>query len=131
MKTLKSLSVILLTGILTIFSTACRSDSNDDNSGGNKYPKNVSITYKVTSTTTNTAVLIQYKNETGGNTEVPNPALPFTKTISRTVNNGDVITLAYGTNAIQTVKMEILVDNSTVKTQEFSATAGAIVYQFQ
>ena len=115
MKTAKSLAVIFLTVLLAIFSNSCRSDSNDDNPSGSTYPKQVSISYKVTSTTTSSAFLIQYTNETGGNTDVPTPSLPFTKTFNRTVNKGDVITLAYGTNANQSVKLEILINNASVK----------------
>ncbi len=131
MKTIKSLAVIFLMVILVIFSNSCRSDSNDDNPSGSTYPKQVSITYKVTSTTTSSASLIKYTNETGGNTDVPTPSLPFTKTFNRTVNKGDVITLAYGTNANQSVKLEILINNASVKSQEFTSTSGALVYQIQ
>ena len=131
MKTAKSLAVIFLTVLLAIFSNSCRSDSNDDNPSGSTYPKQVSITYKVTSTTTSSAFLIQYTNETGGNTDVPTPSLPFTKTFNRTVTKGDVITLAYGTNANQSVKLEILINNASVKSLEFTSTSGALVYQIQ
>ncbi len=130
MKTFKSLSVILLTVFLAIFSVSCRHDSNDDNPSGSTYPKQVSITYKVTSATTSSASIIKYKNETGGDTDVANPSLPYSKTINRTVNKGDVLTLAYGTNTNQTVKLEILVNNASVLSQEFTTTSGAIVYQF-
>ena len=108
----------------------CRSDSNDDNPSWSTYPKQVSIIYKVTSATTSSASNIKYKNETGGDTDVANPSLPYSKTINRTVNKGDVLTLAYGTNTNQTVKLEILVNNASVLSQEFTTTSGAIVYQF-
>ena len=131
MKTFKSLSVILLTVFLAIFSLSCRHDSNDDNPpSGSTSPKQVSITYKVTSSSTSSASIIKYKNETGGDTDVANPSLPYSKTINRTVNKGDVLTLAYGTNTNQTVKLEILVNNVVVKSEENTTTAAAIVYQF-
>lgn len=127
MKTFKTFfaffSVLLL---LTLF-TSC---SNDDNPS-TSYPKQVSVTYKVTSTTTSSAFLVRYTNETGGNTDVPNATLPYTKTFNRTVNKSDVLTLAYGTNTSQTVKLEILVDNTVVKSQVFTSTSGAIVYLFE
>ena len=76
MKTFKSLSVILLTVFLAIFSLSCRHDSNDDNPpSGSTSPKQVSITYKVTSTTTSSATIVQYRNETGGITDIANPSL--------------------------------------------------------
>ncbi|MEC7263701.1 MAG: hypothetical protein VXW38_08165, partial [Bacteroidota bacterium] len=112
--------------LISVFS-AC---SKDDDSG-NSYPKDVSVTYKVSSTTTNMASLIKYRNETGGDTDVPSATLPYSVTFDRTVNRGDVLSLGYGTNTGQTVKLEILVDNSPVVSQEFSTTSGAIVYSFQ
>ena len=130
MKTAKSLAVIFLTVLLAIFSNSCRSDSNDDNPSGSTYPKQVSITYKVTSTTTSSATIVQYRNETGGITDIANPSLPYSKTISRTVNKGDILSLAYGTHTNQTVKLEILVNNVVVKSEENTTTAAAIVYQF-
>lgn len=105
--------------------------SKDDVLGTDKYPKQVSVTYKVTSNTTSSAFLVQYRNETGGTVDVPNAALPYTKTFSMTASQSDILSLAYGTNTIQTVKLEILVDNSVVKSQEFSTTSGAIVYLFE
>lgn len=117
--------------VLTFFSfllSSCSSDS--DSSSNNTYPKQVTITYKVTSTSTNNASLIQYSNETGGSTDVTNPQLPYTKTITRTVNQSDIATLGCGTNAIQTIKLEILVDDVIVKSQENTSTSSAIVYIF-
>lgn len=107
---------------------SCNRDNDDSGSGS--YPKQVTVAYKVTSTTASSATLLQYKNETGGNTDVPNATLPYTKTFNRTVNKNDILSLAYGTNTSQTVKLEILVNNVSVKTQTFNSTAGAIVYSF-
>lgn len=129
MKNLNNFKSLLFISIFSILLISCSSDS-DSSSGGNTYPRQVSITYKVTSTTTNSAFLVQYKNETGGNTDVPNPSLPYTKTITRTINQGDVLTLGCGTNTSQTVKLEILVDNIVVKSQENTTTSSAIVYSF-
>jgi len=124
MKAFKPLSSLLLMIFLTVFSISCRNDNNDNNPSGGNYPKKVSTTYKVTSTTATSANLIQYKNETGANIDVPNPTLPFTKTF-------DVLTVGYGTNTSQIVKIEILVNNVVVKSQEFSSTSGALVYLFE
>ena len=129
MKNLKKIKSLILMSIFAISLASCSSDS-DSSSGGNSYPREVTITYKVTSTTTNAAFLIQYVNETGGNTDVTNPSLPYTKTITRTVNQGDVLTLGCGTNTSQTVKLEILVNNNVVKSQENTGISGAIVYSF-
>ncbi len=126
MKTKLVYFLVAIFASLTIIS--CNRDNDD--SGSNSYPKQVSVVYKVTSTTATAATLVQYKNETGANTDVPNAALPYTKTFNRTVNKNDVLSLGYGTNTSQTVKLEILVNNVSVKTQTFTSTAGAITYTF-
>lgn len=126
---MKTKLVYFLVAIFASFTIISCNRDNDD-SGSNSYPKQVSVVYKVTSTTASAATLVQYKNETGANTDVPNAALPYTKTFNRTVNKNDILSLAYGTNTSQTVKLEILVNNVSVKTQTFNSTAGAIVYSF-
>lgn len=128
MKNFKNFKSVILISVFSMLLFSCSSDSNS--SGGNSYPKQVSITYKVTSTSTNNASIIQYMNETGGVTDVTNPSLPYTKTITRTVNQGDIASLGCGTNLTQTVKLEILVDNTVVKSQENTTTSSAIVYVF-
>lgn len=126
---MKTKLVYFLVAIFASFTIISCNRDNDD-SGSNSYPKQVSVVYKVTSTTATAATLVQYKNETGANTDVPNATLPYTKTFNRTVNKNDVLSLGYGTNTSQTVKLEILVNNVSVKTQTFTSTAGAITYTF-
>jgi len=102
--------------------------SKEDDNSSSSYPKQVSITYAVSSTTTASAAIVSYKNETGVDVNVTNPALPYTKTFTRTVNKNDVLSLGYGTNTNQTVKLEIFVNNLSVKSQTFTSTSGAITY---
>ena len=114
---MKQLSTSLFIALIILFAASCKkSDSDTDNT----YPKQVSITYRVSSTTTNNLVSITYDNETGGQTTVNNPSLPFTKTITKTVNKNNIITLGYFVNPPQTVKLEILVNNQVVKSQSYS-----------
>lgn len=118
--------VMLLISVSFILSS-CNNDENET-----KYPKEVQITYKVTSTNTTTAQAISYKNETEGMTTLTNVALPFSKTITRTVNKNDDASIGYSsTNTSASVKLEILVDNTQVKSQVFNAGTGAIIYLFQ
>ena len=128
MKTIKRNLLLFSVSILTMLFTSC---SKDDDNSVSSYPKQVSITYTVSSTTTTSASLVIYQNETGGNTDVTNPTLPYTKTFTRTVKQYDVLSLGYGTNTSQTVKMEILVNNLSVKSQTFTSTSGAITYLFE
>ena len=130
MKTLKSLSHLFLLAFSAILFISCRSDSNVDNSGGNTYPKQVSITYRITSTTKSSLFHIAYKNEIGGTTEVNNPALPFTKTFTRTVNQFDNLSLSCSSTTSQTVKLEILVDNKVVNSTENTNTISSVAYVF-
>lgn len=119
------LVMLLISVSFILFS--CNNDENETN-----YPKEVQITYKVTSINTTTAQAISYKNETGGMTTLTNVALPFSKTITRTVNKNDDASIGYGTtNTSASVKLEILVDNTMVKSQVFNAGTGAMVYLFQ
>lgn len=130
MKTIKTLSTVLLLAFSVIFLISCRSDSSDDNSGGSTYPKQVSITYRITSTTTSSLLHIGYKNETGGTTDVNNPSLPFTKTFTRTVNQFDNLSLSCSSNTAQTVKLEILVDNKVVNFTDNTSTISSVAYVF-
>ena len=97
----------------------------------NMYSKQVSVTYKVKSSSTAAAAVITYTGVAGSPINEPSPALPFTKTFTRTVNMSDIISLGYGTNLPQQVKLEMLVNNVVVKTESFTSTSGAIVYIFR
>jgi hypothetical protein len=115
-------------GLTMLLTASCKkSNSGTDNT----YPKQVSITYKVSSTTTNSLVSITYDNETGGKTTVDNPALPFTKTITKTVNKNNIITIGYFVNPAQSVKLEVLVSNQVVKSQDYISPNAAMSYTFQ
>lgn len=95
------------------------------------YPKQVTITCKVSSSSTAAATVITYTGETGTIVTVPAPALPYSKTFTRTVNKNDVISLGYGTNLPQQVKLEILVNDQVKKSAPFTSTSGAIDYLFE
>jgi hypothetical protein len=111
---------------------ACSKDSKSSTPAQNGYPKTVALEYKLSSTNSTTASLIQYRNETGGTTSINNVALPFTKTFNRTVNKGDDASIAFGMpSQTAAVKVEIRVNGTTVKTQDFQGSSGAVIYQFQ
>lgn len=118
----------LFIAFITFLATSCKKSGSD---AGNTYPKQVNITYRVSSTATNSLVSIAYDNETGGQATVNNPSLPFTKAITKTVNKNNIITLGYFVNPAQTVKLEILVDNQVVKSQSYTNPNSAMSYTFQ
>lgn len=129
MKKLALKSVLLLS--LAIISSSCSSD-DDNNSGGSTYPRQVSITYKVNSSNTTSAQAVSYKNATGSMATVTDVTLPYTITVNRTVNAGDDASVGYSSsNTSANVTLQILVDNSVVKTQDFNAGTAAIAYLFQ
>ena len=130
MKTIKTFSTVLLMFFSAILLVSCRSDGSVNNSSSNSYPKQVSITYKISSTTTSSLLHIAYKNETGGTTDINNPSLPFTKTFTRTVNRFDNLSLSCSSNTSQTVKLEILVDNKVVNFTDNTNTISSVAYVF-
>lgn len=125
---MKQLKHIVLAGMLLLFAVSCK---KSDSGSGTTYPRQVSITYRVSSTTTNSLLLITHENETGGLNTVNNPALPYTKTVTRTVNKYTITTLGFAVNPAKTVKMEILVDNQVVKSQESTSPNDAMSFTFQ
>jgi len=125
---MKLFNTSLFIGLIILLAASCKkSGSGTDNT----YPKQVSITYRVSSTTTNNLVSITYDNETGGQATANNPALPFTKTITKTVNKNNIITIGYFVNPAQSVKLEILVNNQVVKSQDYNLPNAAMSYTFQ
>lgn len=125
---MKLFKTSLFTGLIILLAASCKKPGSGTD---NTFPKQVNITYKVSSTTTNSLVSITYDNETGGQTTADNPALPFTKTITRTVNKNTIITLGYFVNPAQTVKLEISVNNQVVKSQVYTNPNAAMSYTFQ
>jgi hypothetical protein len=125
---MKSVKASLFIGLMLFFFASC---NKPDSGTSEPYPKQVNITYRVSSTTTNSLGLITYDNETGGQSSVSNPALPYSKTITKTVDKYDIITLGYFVNPAQTVKLEIVVDNQVVKSQVYTVPNAAMSYTFQ
>ncbi|MBK0383146.1 hypothetical protein I5M32_09265 [Pedobacter sp. SD-b] len=125
---MKTFKTFLLIGLTLLLETSCKKTNSNTN---NAYPKQVSITYRVSSTTPNNLASITYESETGGLATANNPTLPFTKTITKMVKKYDIITLGYFVNPAQTVKLEILVNNMVVKSQELTSSNSSISYTFQ
>lgn len=124
---MKKLKHIVIAGLLLLFLASCK--KNDSGTGGT-YPRQVSITYRVSSTSTNNLLLITHENETGGLTTVNNPVLPYSKTVSMSVNKYTITTLGFAVNPAKTVKLEILVDNQVVKSQDYTSANAAMSYTF-
>lgn len=125
---MKQLPILFLTGLFLLFGFSCIKPVDNADI---PYPKQVAITYKVSSTSVNSLVSITYDNETGGKTTIDNPTLPYTKTINKIVSKYDIITLGYFVNPAQTVKLEIIVYDGLVKSQVFTSANASMSYTFQ
>lgn len=125
---MKLFKTYFFTGFIILTLCSCKKTGAGNN---NTYPRQVSITYRVSSATANSLVSITYDNETGGQTTVNNPTLPFTQTITKTVNKYNIITLGYFVNPAQSVKLEIAVNNQAVKSQDYTSPNAAMSYTFQ
>ena len=124
-------TIILLASLflISLYSTSCKKKSDDG------YPKTVSIQYKITpSAGISQTTSVVYMNESGALTTLTNHALPFSKTISRTVSKGDALTLRGDATGNGSLQLEILVNNTVVKSATPTGTStitGQITYQFK
>lgn len=121
--------------LLLIVLTAC-SKSNDVKP---VYPKNVTVEYRITSTTGITKVTsMSYTNASGGTTSLTDTPLPFIVRFDRTVSLGDDLGLSVlHNNSLSSsffdLKLEIFVNNELVNMKTYEGTnniIGAIVYLF-
>lgn len=128
---MKNIPYKLIAFFFLLSFVSCNNDDDSTSTPGNTYPKAVQITYKVTSANSTTLQAISYKNETGGMTTLTNVSLPYSKTVSRTVNKNDDASIGYSsTNTSSNVTLEISVGTSK-KSQNFVAGTGALTYSFQ
>jgi hypothetical protein len=128
------LPILLFSGSFLLAS--CKKDK--DHSPAVSYPKTVSIQYKVTSVAGFTQLLqLQHTNETGGVASMNNVPLPFTKTITKTVDQYDVIVLMFGAVGAGELKGDIIIDGNVASTKSFTGSSGTstvpgqVTYTFQ
>jgi hypothetical protein len=115
------LSTMLL--FAAVLMTGCKKDDDDDTPAPGKYPKEVTIEYRITSTTGVNKADVTYTNETGGMSNIDNAAIAFSKKFKRTVKQYDVLGLSFSVSANGNLKGEILVDDKVVATQTFTGTS--------
>ena len=131
MKKIKKISIILFVTVFSLLVISCRKDDDTNDGPTNAYPRKVKITDVVTSPQSTSLQLISYNNETGGVSNVTNPTLPFSKSITRTVNQYDTASMGFGGLPDTNVKLEIFVDDKQVETQTFTNVGtGALVHLF-
>lgn len=99
---------------VVLLGTACKKDKKSG------FPRTVSIEYKVSSNSGLSTADITYTNESGGLTDVDNASLPFSRTISKTLNEAQAIGL-YGSKLVAGhLRLEIIVDGKSVVAQDFT-----------
>jgi hypothetical protein len=120
--------IALLLSVSLLFS--CKKDKDGDSG----YPKDVTIEYRVTTTTSGfNAADVTYNNETGGRSDIDNAAIPFSKKITKRVDKYETIGLSVTAARGGDLKTEILVNDKVVKTETYTSTSivhGVLVYQF-
>ncbi|AXY72858.1 hypothetical protein D3H65_02235 [Paraflavitalea soli] len=122
--------IALLLSASLLFS--CKKDKDNDNSS---YPKDVTIEYRVTTTTSGlNAADVNYTNETGGMSSIDLAPIPFSKKITKRVNQYEVIGLSVTAIKNGNLKTEILVNDKLVKTETYTSTSvihGTLAHQFE
>jgi hypothetical protein len=96
------------------------------------YPRQANVEYSVTSSTLTKATIL-YTNETGGDNYETAVALPFTKTLTATVNQNDHLGLSATSTESGTINLVIKVDGQQVEAKSYTGDLvnGTIVYLFQ
>lgn len=120
--------IALLLSVSLLFS--CKKDKDGDSG----YPKDVTIEFRVTTTTSGlNAADVTYDNETGGRSDIDNAAIPFSKKITKKVDKYETLGLSVTAARAGNLKTEILVNDKVVKTETYTSTSivhGVLVYQF-
>ena len=103
---------------VVLLGTSCKKSKDDNKESG--FPRNVTIEYKVSSSSGLNKTEITYSNETGGMTMVENASLPFTKKIDRRLTELTAIGLGIASDIPGSLNLEILVNGKSVKAQTFT-----------
>lgn len=116
--------IFILASIISL--TSCSSD--DDNSGGNEYPKIVNIKFDITTTESTEAIISRTLNS---DTQTENiDTLPYSFTYAQQeVNQGTYLKLSFTDNLAQDggptsyeAELKISVGNEVVKSETFTIT---------
>ncbi len=122
------ISLVVISLIYTLIGSCSGSDDTSD------YPKTVSVTYKISTTSGSAKGDVRYINKTGGLTTNENTALPYYKSFSREVKLGELLRLSGTFDETKDITMSITIDGAVVKDQTFisdSNVIGVVMYQFQ
>lgn len=129
---MRILAVLLSFAMLA---TSCKKDKDNDNPGTGGYPKEVTIEYRVTTTTSTLKnARVTVTNETGGTATIDAAVLPFSKKFKKTVKQYDVLTISGTSGVAGNLKLEILVNDKVVTSETYSSTSvvvGSTGYVFQ
>lgn len=113
-----------------LIATSCSKSKDNKDSG---FPRTVSVEYKVTSNSGLNKADIMYTNETLGETDINNAALPFNKKVDVKLTEPVGIGLTGASFTGGNLRLEIIVNGKSVAAQEFnsnSTTSGIVSYSF-
>lgn len=128
--TLRLNSIILSIAFIALILGGCK--KNDDPMAD--YPKTVTIKYEVTSTISSATADITVTNETGGDSELDEQSMPFTKTITKKVEFAEIVSLVASSYEASDLTLKIYVNNSMVENKKFESTSlnvGVLMHQFE
>jgi hypothetical protein len=120
--------------VAVIMLAACSKDKKSPDLGAG-YPKEVTILYKVSSPSGMAGYnLITYKNETGGDSDLWDGTLPFTKEVKKKVEWAESISVYGSGKAAGSIKCEIYINGKLEATETATSnnTPSALAnYQFR
>lgn len=101
--------------LVAALTSSCSKDKNNVDDPRAGYPKTVTIEYKVTALSAGLTKLdIRYTNETGADTDLTDQALPFTKTVRKSVAYAESAVVSINSMLPGSAKLEIYVDGKPV-----------------
>ncbi|KUG07270.1 MmpS family transport accessory protein [Solirubrum puertoriconensis] len=111
---MKQLTRVLIGSFCLAAAAGCAKEDNSKPTG----PKEYQVEYRISSPSATTANFVLYGNETGGNTQLSNVALPATYTFKRTMKYGDAVNVLANLNtnsATAEITTVILLDGQEKK----------------
>ena len=129
------LLTLALISLTALGLNSCTKDSSPDDPGS-EFPREVTIVYTASSTTRTVAESVSYTNNSGGSTSLDNVTLPFTVTITRTVDVADFAALnalvvsPASESVMEDVKVEIRINGQVVDTETGTGSGSATADAF-
>ena len=116
---------------VALLGTSCSKDKDEKKDSG--FPRTVTVEYKVSSNSGLNKADIMFTNETLGETDINDAAIPFNKKVEIKLTEPVGIGLTGASFVGGNLKLEIIVNGKSVAAQEFnsnSTTSGIVSHSF-